>query len=315
MRALIEGKESIIRIHSGDYTASVNLSRGANCIELKNSLFGADILRTPDYSKELDNPFLYGMPILYPANRISDGKFVFEGREYVFPINESNTNCHIHGELHNQPFGLLDKGENFVSCVYESNGEYLGFPHKFKVVMNYSLSDGGLLQEVEIINLSDKNMPSFLGFHSTFNLPFVEGSDEKCVRVLAKVGDEIERDMNTYLPTGKILAEDEITSKLNSDGFEPFNKSLSRHYRSKAGGEIEIADLQKKVKTVIKYDEKFKFRLFYKQNENSKFICLEPMTGMANCQNSSFDREYAGFDFIAPKSSKKYISRIYVEKM
>ena len=80
--------ESIYKISCGDYTAEINLSRGANCISLRNRKYGAVILREPDYSKELDNPYLYGMPILYPVNRISGGKFEFEGREYVFPINE-----------------------------------------------------------------------------------------------------------------------------------------------------------------------------------------------------------------------------------
>lgn len=76
--------ENIYEIKSGHYTALINLSRGGNCMSLRNSKYEADILREPDYTKELDNPYLYGMPILYPINRISDGRFEFEGRNYVF---------------------------------------------------------------------------------------------------------------------------------------------------------------------------------------------------------------------------------------
>ena len=306
--------ESIYKISCGDYTAEINLSRGANCISLRNRKYGAVILREPDYSKELDNPYLYGMPILYPVNRISGGKFEFEGREYVFPINEPSTNCHIHGELHNTEFDVLEKGENYIVCEYKSNGEYLDFPHEFRIVMTYALKEDGLYQETEIENLSDKNMPNFLGFHTTFNIPFTEDAKSEDITVLCEVGDEIERNMAVYLPTGKILPPDDITKKMCDGTFKPFEKVISRHYKTEDGRKIEIVDSAKKIKVVYENDEKFGFRLIY-NGKADEYICLEPMNCMANCQNSPFDREYAGFDYIEPGKSKKYISAIKIKEL
>ena len=80
--------ENIKEIRYKDYSAKINISRGANCIELKNSKYIASILRKPDYTKELDTPYLYGMPVLFPVNRISGGKFEFEKREYKV-VNEN----------------------------------------------------------------------------------------------------------------------------------------------------------------------------------------------------------------------------------
>lgn len=305
--------EKIYEIKSGDYTAKINLSRGANCISIRNSKYNAKILREPDYSNELDNPYLYGMPILYPVNRISEGKFDFEGREYVFPINEPSTNCHIHGELHNTEFYVVDKGEDYIVCEYKSNGKYLDFPHEFRIVMTYTLKEDGLYQETEIENQSDKNMPNFLGFHTTFNIPFIEGGNSSDITVLTEVGDEIERNMSVYLPTGKILPEDEITKKMNDGTFNPFERVLSRHYKTGEGRKIEIRDAVQKIKVVYENDEKYDFRLIYNGNAD-EYICLEPMNCMANCQNSHFDREYAGFDYIEPGKSKTYISVIKIEE-
>lgn len=305
--------ENIYEIKSDHYTALINLSRGGNCISLRNSKYEADILREPDYTKELDNPYLYGMPILYPVNRISDGRFEFEGRNYVFPVNEPVTNCYLHGELHSAEFTLIDKGEDFIVCQYVSNNRKQGLIHKFSITMQYKISNKGLYQEVEIRNLSDENMPNFLGFHTTFNIPFSKGSDVKDIAVLTDVEEEIERDMSVYLPTGEILPEDDITRKLKSGTLNPFECILSRHY--KIGGErrIEIKDSAKKIKVVYENDEKYKFRLIYNRNAD-EYICLEPMTCMANCQNAPFDREYAGFDYIKPGKTKKYISEIYIEE-
>lgn len=86
---------------------------------MRNSKYNAIILREPNKSGVLDNPYLYGMPILYPANRISGGSFRFEGRIYKFPINEPGTNCHLHGILHEMEFKITENDTNFVKCVFE----------------------------------------------------------------------------------------------------------------------------------------------------------------------------------------------------
>lgn len=57
--------ENIVKILFGEYSAKINITRDANCISLKNSKYNASVLREPDYSKPLDNPYLYGMPILF----------------------------------------------------------------------------------------------------------------------------------------------------------------------------------------------------------------------------------------------------------
>ena len=112
--------EKIVKIKSQQYVAKINVSRGANCISLRNAKYDAWILREPNYSAPLDNPYLYGMPILYPVNRISNGAFEFEGRKYRFPINEPNTGCHLHGIIHEACFTIEKQTENFLSCKYFS---------------------------------------------------------------------------------------------------------------------------------------------------------------------------------------------------
>ena len=64
--------DEIITLKNGGYTAKINASKGANCFSLTNDKYNASILREPNYSKPLDNPFLYGAPILFPQNRIAE---------------------------------------------------------------------------------------------------------------------------------------------------------------------------------------------------------------------------------------------------
>ena len=304
---------NIKTIQYGDYTAAINLSHGANCISLKNRRYGASILREPDYSKELDNPYLYGMPILFPVNRISGGEFTFEGRTYTFPVNEIQTGCHLHGELHKYEFELLEITDSKLVCVYcaEQEHPYLAFPHAFEIRMEYELSDMGLQQTVTVRNLSMENMPCFIGFHTTFNALFAGGCKPEKIKAQVELSEEYERNMANYLPTGKKLCFDDTTKALLKGNFCPFEKSISKHYRAALSGKMVLYDEEKDLSVVYENDEQLGFRLIYNGNAD-EYICLEPQTCLANCANAPFGREEAGFDFIEPGKEKQYVSRIYL---
>ena len=220
------------RIQYGDWSAVILLGRGATCISLRNEKYGARPLREPeDYTGQWDNPYLYGMPILFPVNRISGGHFAFEGREYRFPINEPATGCHLHGTLHETAFELVELSE------------------------------------------------------------------------------EYERDMKNYLPTGRRMALDAVSWMLGKGSFSPFGKPISRHYRAGGAGRMLLVDPVKRLCLVYENDRTLRFRLICNGNADG-YICLEPQTCLANAPNAPIAREETGFDWIEPKQSKEYRSKI-----
>lgn len=303
-----------IKLKCGASEAIINLSRGANCISLKNTEYNADILRTPSDIENPDGCYLYGMPILFPVNRISGGRFEFEGREYVFPINEPKTNSTIHGDICVLPFCCKEKSESRAVCVFENrSGSYWGFPHDFTLTLTYTLTECGLKLETAVENHSDSNMPIFLGYHTTFNIPFIYGSDKDDALVLCEVSDEIERNMTVYLPTGRILPTDDITSSMNRGEFSPLCAPISRHYKIGGNGRIELYDKKSGVTVEYKNDISLGWRLIY-NGKADEYICLEPQTCMANCANAPFSREYSGFDYLKPYETRKYNSEIIIRK-
>lgn len=306
---------NVIRIENAEWSAEVDLLHGAKCIRFRNKKYGARILREVPQGKEPGSPFLYGIPILFPVNRIENGTFEFEGRQYVFPINEPKTGCHLHGELHRQRFEAISVSENKVKCRYLATEErpYLDFPHQFEIVMEYALESDVLYHTVTVTNLSKKNMPVFLGFHTTFNTLFLKDSRPENIRVQVGITEEYERYMNVnYLPTGKKPPFDEKSLALLNGTYNPCSEPLSRHYRG--NGEMSITDLGSGLKVVYENDEKYGFRLIYNGGREG-YICLEPQNCLANCQNSPFSREEAGFDYIKPGESKTYRSRIIIEEL
>lgn len=302
--------EKLIALSGGGYTAVIDIAGGANCVSLRHEGMGARILR--ECTGEKDNPYLYGMPILFPANRLSGGAFPFEGRVYRFPVNEEKTGCHLHGFLHETEAEILVRESDSLRVRIPS--PYPDFPHPFEIEMRYTLSEAGLVQEVTVRNRSGERMPAMLAFHTTFALPFLTGSRAEDVTVQADVGDLIERDPETYLPTGKITPPDEITHAFLSGSFSPTKHAISRHYRTTGCGRISLTDNARGVRLVYENDEGYPFRLFY--NGGAKdLLCLEPMTSMANAPNAPFPAEETGLIVIPPYSEKTYVSRIYLEEL
>ena len=297
-----------------EWHAVIDVLSGANCISLKNERYRASILREPPDSGELDNPYLYGMPILFPVNRIDGGSFEFEGRKYSFPINEPSTGCHLHGDLHRMDFEVSEQSDSKIVCRYKANScEYLGFPHAFEITQEYELKEDGFYHTVTVRNLSSENMPVFLGFHTTFNTLFTENSHRENIRVYADITEEYERNIEiNYLPTGVMPDFDNVSASLAGGTYKPFEGKTSRHYRGQ--GKMSITDLKSGLRVVYDNDEKYGFRLIFNGGDEG-YICLEPQTCLANCQNAPFPRSESGFDYISPRASKTYNSRIYLEEI
>lgn len=295
-----------IELRHGAWSARIAVSSGANCISLCHSGYGMHILREPPEAGERDNPYLYGMPLLFPVNRISGGKFVFEGREYRFPINEPQTGCHLHGDLHDAPFAVTEVGEGRLCCSL-TRGARAGFPHAFRLDVTYTLAEAGLVQEVRVYNLSDRNMPCLLGFHTTFDL-----SREADVCAHADVGVLIERDEN-YLPTGRFPAEDEITRALNASDFRTKEIFASRHYRAAGQGEMGLYFPKRGLRLRYETDEKFGFRLIYNGGSDA-YICLEPQSCAVDAANASYPAPLARIPFVPPHDSLCFTSKITLEK-
>ena len=76
-----------VEFSKGEYTALLIPEMGANLVRLANTRLGAEILRTPgpgEIETFRSRPQVFGLPILFPPNRIADGRYVFEGRTYQY---------------------------------------------------------------------------------------------------------------------------------------------------------------------------------------------------------------------------------------
>ncbi|MDE7344803.1 MAG: aldose 1-epimerase, partial [Alistipes sp.] len=216
-----------VEFSKGDYTALLVPSVGANLVRLANTRLGAEILRTPaadEVETFRSRPQIFGLPILFPPNRIEDGRYTFDGRTYQYPITIEKEHNYHHGILKGQPFvvskAVETDDEVLIECRYYSNAAndaiFRDFPHEFKCKIVYRLSAGGLEQEVMLANRSRTPMPVGVGFHTPMRIPFADGTDADYVMRVA-VGEQVElSDRN--LPTGRKLPLSEQFAKLRDGG-------------------------------------------------------------------------------------------------
>lgn len=214
-----------VEFAKGDYTALLVPSMGANLVRLAHTRSGAEVLRTPS-EEECDEfrrrPHVYGLPILFPPNRIADGRFRLDGREYRFPITRPAENNYHHGILKSQPFVVSKAVETPDEVLIETrcysnagaDAIFRDFPHAFKCKIVYRLSAEGLEQEVMFGNKSELPMPVGVGFHTPLNIPFA-GGEAADYRLRMAVGERFELNERN-LPTGRLLPLDDRFARLRA---------------------------------------------------------------------------------------------------
>lgn len=305
----------MIELNAHGYTAWIDPARGGSCTRL--SRYGAQALRTPAGEESYrENAFLWGTPLLFFPNRISQGRFFFENRAYAFPVNEPATGCFLHGTLHQTPFEEISRSESAVALRYAATPQapYLSFPHAFTLELLWHLAEDGLHQRAVFTNDSPRNMPVALAFHTTFCCPFVSDSRPENIRLTLDTSLEYSRDMRTYLPDGGCSAEYAGKEEMKEGTLIPCEHTISRLFRMGERREMLLTDARAGLRVRYRAGSTYGYWMVY-NGGNPNYLCVEPQSWLSNCPNAPFPREQTGFDFLAPGHSRAYETCLSLERI
>ena len=269
-----------VEFSKGDYAALLVPDMGANLVRLADTRRGIEILRAPagDEVEEFRRrPHVFGLPILFPPNRIADGQYTFDGRTYRFPITDAKGGHYHHGILKSQPFAVSKAWETadevLVECRYYSNAGndaiFRDFPHEFKCKIVYRLTARGLEQEVMFANRSKEPMPVGVGFHTPMRIPFAGGA-----------------------------AGDYVMREIEVDG-KPFRGAL-------------VENLRTGVRTCYEVDGQTTCWTIWNNGGKVPYCCPEPQSWTTNAPNMP-DPEAEGFRSIAPGGTWSMKFRLYAK--
>lgn len=318
-----------VEFSKGDYTALLVPSVGANLVRLAETRLGAEILRTPaadEIETFRSRPQVFGLPILFPPNRIADGRYTFEGRTYRYPITIEKEHNYHHGILKSQPFQVSKAHETadevMIECRYYANAGndaiFRDFPHEFKCKVTYWLTAEGLEQEVMFSNRSRSAMPVGVGFHTPMRIPFAGGSDSDYVMRVA-VGEQAELD-GRNLPTGRKLPLAEPFARLREGGLqvtgcEPIEAGFTLREIEVDGKPFRgalVENLRTGVRTCYEVDGKTTYWTIWNNGGKVPYCCPEPQSWTTNAPNAA-DPTAEGFQSIAPCESWRMRFRLYAE--
>ena len=309
------GNMQIIEMQCGGYRMQVVPELGGQLISLEKD--GVEALNVPgDPQLFVEKSTSYGLPILFPPNRIDGGKFATETREYQFEVNEPARGNSLHGFLHKRPWQLVKAEEGVVQVAYEAGPEtdfYQYYPHTFRAVQTNQLSDEGLYQEVCIENRGAEPMPIGLGFHSAFKV-----DEQSLVRI--SVGKRIEMS-ERMLPTGEVRELNEEEARLRANGLTPVAWSMDDHYTAKPidvdGKTFHGAVVERKDGRIFyEVDPFYQHWMIWNSNQAGNLICLEPQNWRVNAPNlvnQGMSNEEAGFYLLQPGESLTTYTKLWIE--
>lgn len=285
----------------GDVQAKICLNQGGRLSSLKFS--NTQVIAIMPHETYSNN---YASSILFPfVNRIKDGKYFFNKKNYTLAINEVERNNALHGLVFNKTFALDDQEINqdytSVKLSYTDKGLNSGFPFKFKIELNYKLTNDGLNLKITVINEDKSAFPFCVGWHPYFISEDLYNSylhfncDKKLV-----LDDQ-------FIPTGYNDFKTEMPFKIK-------NNKLDDGYLLKSNN-INFITPKYKLEISSSHTENY-LQVFTPEQENT--IAIEPMTAVPNSFNNKI-----GLQILEPgekyniewtlkfKENNKLVSEIY----
>lgn len=287
-----------IKLETSQMELTVVPDWGSNAISMKwkKENGSVELLRGPSSIQDYEQaPVQFGVPILFPPNRISDGEFTFNGQTYSFDLSEPDKNNHIHGFVYQKSWKVTqtevegDRAKLVTSIESKDHPDILAqFPHSFRIEMVFLLEGASLKKHAVITNLSDQTFPWGIGYHTTFLFP------EETSRFSLAAEKQWELD-ERLLPTEKLIQTRHTAIKEGmslqrvelDDAFLAEEKELETN---QAVMTLEDERLQIRYKA----DESFKHWVVYNADGASGYICPEPYTWITNAPKLSLDKELTG---------------------
>ena len=277
--------KDVIKINYGNWGAVICPPIGGNIIKLTYK--GKDVLRPLESEEQLKiNPYLQGAPILMPANRTFEGKFIFEGNEYSLPLNEPQNNCNLHGSVLYEAFETVCATESSV-VLRLVDKDRRSYPFPFALTVTYSLSESGLSADYEVENTGEGNMPLTFCLHTTF----VEPESFTCPI------DACQEKDSHHIPTGRYIPLNDEESRYAVSS--PSKGLIISGYYRASGNVARVGDYKYAV------SENFDHWIFYNGKGESGYVCVEPQCGKVNGLNME-----DGHRVLTPCEKIKFETRI-----
>lgn len=306
-----------ITLSAAGYEAVFAPANGGACISLKKGDW--EVFHHWDKEEEVEqHPTSYGLPCLFPPNRIDGGTFTYEGVTSALPIREADRNVSLHGFLHTRPWQVEcyqeDEDTAEIHMVYEGGPDtdfYQEYPYEFEAELIYRLDAKGLHQEFHLTNYSENSMPYGLGWHTAF-------AADPDTRLRVSIGKRVPLSERA-LPAGDPIPLSEEEQKFRAEeGQSHVYAVMDDHFTAEPiqvdGAPFHGAVILRGEHTVYyRVDAFYKHWMIWNCFQEGSFICVEPQNWRVNAPNLAIPAEESGLDVLKPQETVTVSSDVYVK--
>lgn len=297
--------------------------------EAGNNLFrfeccGYPVIVPPSSIRSLkEEPFAafkFGTPILFPPNRVRNGRFTFRGRPYSLPLNEPPDN-HLHGEICSRAWEVIEYGASdqggatvtsrFHYAVYPELLAY--FPHPVTFTVTYRLFEGQLQMDTKIRNDGKDEAPFAFGLHPYFPLPFGSGEPLKLMVPAAAEWPVTNEAFVTGRPAVTPFSQ-ALRDGADITDYPRLGCSLLELDSGEADPACRIEMKDSGYAIVYRFDRQFRFLVLFRPDWAEAYS-LEPYTYVTDAFNLPYGSELTGARGIAPGEELRFRASLGVEAL
>ncbi|PSO10106.1 epimerase [Sphingobium sp. AEW4] len=151
-------------MRAGALEAALSPAAGGSLLWLRHG--GEDVLR-PAPGDCHDPLGMASFPLVPYANRIANGRFGFDGRDYQLPRNFGDHPHSIHGTGWQAAWTVADQGADAVRLV-QDHARGAAWPWPYRAEQHVALRPDAIDMRLTLTNIGDAPMPAGLGFHPYF---------------------------------------------------------------------------------------------------------------------------------------------------
>lgn len=236
---------------------------------------GIDILRPlPDHKEVVVNQS-GSFPLIPYSNRIAEGKFEFDGENYVLDKNFGDHPHSIHGNAWQKEWQVSEDSDTgyILKFLHQAEGEdYYHWPWPYQATQVFELNENELRVTLQYFNLAEKTVPVGLGFH-----PYFANADKSLVQFEAE---------SVLLNNGNTLPCETVDTPEKWSYSTPRNPEPSSVDNCFSGwsGKAKVMWPDAKVQAEISSPEAKNAILFTPPAEKN-FVAIEPVTNVNNAIN------------------------------
>lgn len=274
-----------IPLKCGEWEALVVPEQAFNLISLRYQ--GERVLHEPEpLERVLSDPFLFGIPLLFPPNRLEKDGFNHEGTWYAIPYTTEDGKFRLHGRLKSAPITVTRVEENRVEGEFFCDTDRYPFP--FKLTITYELTGDGLRTRHVVTNTGEEDMPFAIGFHTSFEA-------KRYVKV--SVGEAWVAEEKTMLPVRRAgLSE---SQKKYAEGMDPTGVPVDGMFTDSGEHRAVVGRFQ------YKLSENFTNWVLWNMGGGKGLLCLEPQSAPVNGLNMAGE-----FSVLPPGRSEAFETEI-----